>query len=250
MILFDEKKVIKCYKNGSVINNITDYVSGNTQTIIKSPEYLSRTASATGYIGLGEYFTEDCVIEIDFQMTNADGFCTIGDYMRTDNDDWRVFINHAGYPNNYITYDFIRDRKYYVLNSWSDRLHLEIGNYYVKDLTNNTTLITATTKTNFTRPNQMYLFHFDGYTGTQSNVDYGNVYFIKIKKGGVLVKDFIPYTDMQGNYGLYDKVSNTVFTSTGQMTGSSTVNDVVVGSGTTSESKAVFQYITDGNDVQ
>lgn len=244
MIYYNNKRLVKAYKNGAVINKIDDYISGNTQTVIKSPEYVSRTASATGYIPLGEYFTSDCTIEIDFQMTQAKGYCIIGDYMNTDSDDWRLFLNFDVQVNNKLNYDFLTDRKQWTTSGWANRFHLEIGNYYVKNLDTNQTVITATSKTFSARPNQMYLFHFDGYTGSQENLDYGNIYFVKIKKGGVLVKDFIPYTDMQGNYGLYDKVSNTVFLSTGQMTGSSTVNDVVVGSATTSESKTVFQYLT------
>ena len=45
-----------------------------------------------------------------------------------------------------------------------------------------------------------------------------------------MVRDFIPWTDMNGNYGLYDKVNNVTVQSTGQMTASTTVNDVEVGS--------------------
>lgn len=227
-ILYNNKIVKKQYTNGNVINKIPFQVEQSTT--IKSPEYISRTASANGYIGLGEYFTDDCVIEIDFQMTQAKGYCIIGDYMNNDNDDWRLFLNFDVQVNNKLNYDFLNDRKQWTTNGWNNRFHLEIGNYYVKNIDTGSVVINATRKTGFTRPNQMYLFHFDGYTGQQVNLDYGNVYFVKIWKGGLLVKDFIPYTDMNGNYGLYDKVSNTVFSSTGQMTGSSTINDVVIGS--------------------
>lgn len=248
MIYYNSNKIIKAYKGTSVINKMDDYFSGGTEIIIKSPEYISRASNATGYIPLGEYFTSDCVIEIDFQMTQAKGYCIIGDYMNNDNDDWRLFLNFDVQVNNKLNYDFLTDRKQWATSGWGNRFHLEIGNYYVKNLDNGNTVITATSKTFSTRPNQMYLFHFDGYTGSQENLDYGNIYLLKIWKDGVLVKDFIPWTDMQGNYGLYDKISNTVFNSVGQMTGSSIVNDVVVGSGTTSETKAVFQYITDGGE--
>ena len=248
MIYHNNNKIIKAYQNGNLVNKIDKVVSGSTPTVIKSPEYISRTSSATGYLPLGEYFTSDCVIEIDFQMTQAKGYCIIGDYMNTDADDWRLFINFDSQVNNKLNYDFLSDRKQWTTSGWGNRFHIEIGNYYVKNLDNGNAVITATSKSNFTRPNQMYLFHFDGYTGSQQNLDYGNVYFIKIKKGGVLVKDFIPWTDMNGNYGFYDKISDTVYQSVGQMTGSSTVNDVVVGNPTTSESKTIFQYVV--NEVE
>ena len=248
MIYYNNNKIIKAYQNGNLVNKIDKVVSGGTPTVIKSPEYISRTSSATGYLPLGEYFTSDCVIEIDFQMTNAEGYAVIGDIFGTSNNDWRFFLGAYNTQNQIVMYDFKGSRITKNLTSNFLRYHWEIGNYYIKDLETNTNVVTGTAKTNFTRPNEMYLFHIEGNLGSQTNTDYGNVYFIKIKKGGVLVKDFIPWTDMNGNYGFYDKISDTVFQSVGQMTGSSTVNDVVVGSGTTSESKTIFQYITDGTE--
>ena len=243
MIYYNSQKIIKAYQGGNVVNQMNKTVGESTT--IKSPEYISRTASASGYIGLGEYFTDDCVIEIDFQMTQAKGYCIIGDYMNNDNDDWRLFLNFDTQVNNKLNYDFLNDRKQWTTSGWGNRFHLEIGNYYVKNLDTGSVVISATSKTGFTRPNQMYLFHFDGYTGQQPNLDYGNVYFVKIWKGGLLVKDFIPYTEMNGNYGLFDKVSNTIFLSTGQMSGSSNITDYTYGD---EEDKAIFQYVTEGEE--
>ena len=157
MIKFNSKTCKKIYKGGDIVNNITDYVSGNTQTIIKSPEYLSRTASATGYIGLGEYFTSDCTIEIDFQMTNAEGYAVIGDIFGTSNNDWRFFLGAYNTQNQIVMYDFKGNRITKNLTSNYSRYHWEIGNYYIKDLDTNTNVVTGTAKSNFTRPNQMYL---------------------------------------------------------------------------------------------
>lgn len=240
-ILYNNKVVNKQYTNGNIINKIPFQVDNSIT--IKSPEYLERTASANGYIGLGEYFTSDTVIEIDFQMTQAKGNAIIGDYGSNDNDDWRLFLNYDSADNNQISYDFINSRIYYNTGDWSKRFHLEIGNYYIKDLVSGNYWANSTSKSGFSRPNQMYLFHMDG-TQITNNIDYGKVYSLKIKKNNVLVKDFIPYTDMNGNYGLYDKVSNTVFSSTGQMTGSSTINDVVIGS---SSGTIYWQYAEMGS---
>lgn len=211
------------YSGSSWVN--VGEVSGST-IIVKSPEYLSRTSSANGYIALGEYFTENTVIDIDFQMTHPNGNVIIGDYGSNDNDDWRVFLNYYNIINNLLVYDFNNSRQYYNTGNWNQRFHLEIGNYYIKDINTGNYLINSTKKTGFSRPNQMYLFHMEGSQTSSSHDDYGNIYSIKIYQNGVLSKDFIPWTDENGTYALYDKLTNSVFSSTGQMTGSSVVNDI------------------------
>lgn len=240
MIYYNSHKINKLYNGSDLVEQMNKTVGESTT--IKSPEYISRTASASGYIGLGEYFTSDCTIEIDFQMTNAEGYAVIGDIFGTSNNDWRLFLGAYNTQNQIVMYDFKGSRITKNLTSNYLRYHWEIGNYYIKDLETNTNVVTGSAKSNFTRPNEMYLFHIEGNLGAQQNTDYGNVYFIKIKKGGVLVKDFIPYTDMNGNYGLFDKVSNTIFLSTGQMSGSSNVTDYTYGD---EEDKAIFQYVSD-----
>lgn len=227
---FVDDNINKVYRNGRVVYEKVKPL------VIKSPLYLERTASQNGYIGLGEYFQENTTIEIQFQMTQAKGNVIIGDYGSNDLDDWRVFLNYDRQTNNLLVYDFINNtRTTYNTGNWAKMFHLEIGNYYIKDLDNNTTLITGSPKTNFTRPNEMYLFHMDGgqiganseYSMT-ANIDYGHIYLLKIKQDGVLVKDYIPWTDTNGNFGLFDKVAKEVHQSTGQMTGSTTWNDVII----------------------
>ena len=225
-------------------------VSGASITI-KSPEYLERSANADGYMPLGEYFQENTTIDIDFQMTQAKGFCVIGDYFKTDNDDWRVFINYDNSTNNKVNYDFINTRVDWNSGDWSQRFNFEIGNYYIKNLNTGTNVITTSAKTGFTRPNQMYLFHLDTQSGSsiqQPNLDYGHVYSTKIKQNGVLVKDYIPWTDENGNYGFFDKVANEIHYSTGQMTGSSTVYDVTI-TGSTSYPKYYSEKTAPDNNL-
>ena len=207
--------------------------------VIKSPEYLERSASANGYMPLGEFFQENTTIEIDFQMTQAKGFCVIGDYFKTDNDDWRMFINYDVVANNKVNYDFLTERGDWNSGNWAQRFNLELGNYYIKNLDTGTNVISRTAKTGFTRPNQMYLFHLDTQEGSsisQPNLDYGHIYSVKIKQNGVLAKEYIPWTDENGNYGLFDKVEKEIHYSIGQMTGSSTVYDVTI-TGSTSYPK-------------
>ena len=203
-----------------------DQGSIHQTVIIKSPEYLERTENANGYVALEEYLTENTLIYIDFQMTYDIGGCLIGDYGTNDNDDWRFFVNYSDGSYRGMSLDFLSDRIQTIVSNTKLRYQLEIGNYYIKYSGSSTPAAQGTAKTGFTRPNQMYLFHGEG--GQFSNAsDLGKIYALKITKD-TLVKDFIPWTDMEGNYGLYDKVSNRIFHSTGQMSGSTTVNDVPV----------------------
>lgn len=191
----------------------------------KSPEYISRTSVANGYIPLGEYFQENTVIEIDFQLTNTDGFAVVGDYYQNDRDDWRFCLGAHNTSNKQVLYDFDANRLQSALSSNFNRYHWEVGNYYIKDLDTNNYVVSGSPHSNFTRPNQMFLFHMEGTT-SQQNLDYGNVYSIKIYQNGVLVKDFIPWTDGNGNYGLFDKVGKNVHNSVGTMSGSINTTDI------------------------
>ena len=207
--------------SGSAWVNIGE-VSGSSITI-KSPEYLERDASHTGYCDLLETLTEDTKIIIKHRQTNAGGYAIIGDYYNTDNDDWRIF-----FASSTLYYDFITQRKstgktipMQSAEEW------EIGNYYIKNTATGTNYLTGNTQTFSSRPNQMYLYYL---ANAGSGPDYGEVYYIKIFRNDVLVRDFIPWTDMNGNYGLYDKVENQLVHTTGQRTASTVINDVEIGS--------------------
>ena len=198
----------------------------SSSTIIKSPEYIERTSAYEGYCSLLEYLTEDTKIIIKHRQTNAGGGRIIGDYNSNDKDDWRFFFFGTA-----LYYDFITQRtskgKVFPMSAAEE---WEVGNYYIKDTANGTYLINHTTQTFSSRPDHMYLYHSSGVGAGESGTDYGQIWYIKIYKNDVLVRDFIPWTDMNGNYGLYDKVNNVTVQTTGQMTGSTTVNDVEVSS--------------------
>ena len=197
-----------------------------SSTIIKSPEYIERTSAYNGYCSLLEYLTADTKIIIKHRQTKAGGGRIIGDYNTNDADDWRFcFFGSTLY------YDFITERKNtYKPMPMSAAEEWEVGNYYIKDTASGTYLINGTTQTFSSRPDHMYIYHSGGVGAGESGTDYGQIWYIKIYKNDVLVRDFIPWTDMNGNYGLYDKVNNVTVHTTGQMTASTTVNDVEVGS--------------------
>lgn len=211
------------YSNGDWVNR--GEVVGSS-TIIKSPEYIERTSAYSGYCSLLEYLTQDTKIIIKHKQTNAGGGRIIGDSAETDDNDWRFF-----FYGSTLYYDFITKR---ISKSKSMPMtaaeEWEVGNYYIRDTASGTYLINGSTQTFSSRPDHLYIYHSGGVSHGESNADYGQIWYVKIYKNNVLVRDFIPWTDMNGNYGLYDKVNNVTVQTTGQMTASTTVNDVEVGS--------------------
>lgn len=211
------------YTGGSWVN--VGEVSGSSTTI-KSPEYIERTSSYNGYCSLLEYLTEDTKIIVKHKQTNSNGSCFIGDNALSDSNDWRVF-----FYSSTLYYDFITQRKDTSKSMpMTDAEEWEIGNYYIKNTATGTDILTGTTQTFSSRPSPMYIYHLDG---TSDMSDFGQVWYIKIYRGSTLIRDFIPWTDMSGNYGLYDKVENELVHTVGNMTASTTINDVEVGGGYT-----------------
>lgn len=209
--------------NGSEWVNVGKLIG--TSKIIKSPEYIERTSTYNGYCSLLEYLTEDTKFIIKHRQTNGGGGRIIGDYNSNDHDDWRFFF----FDSN-LYYDFITERE--LTNKtmpMSAPEEWEVGNYYIKDTSTGNNLINSTPQTFSSRPDHLYIYHSGGVGAGESGNDYGQIWYIKIYKNNVLVRDFIPWTDMNGNYGLYDKVNNETVQTTGQMTASTTINDVEVG---------------------
>lgn len=196
----------------------------STSITVKSPEYIERTSAYNGYCSLLEYLTQDTKIIIKHKQTNAGGGRIIGDSAITDYDDWRFF-----FYDSKLYYDFIAQR---ISTSKSCPMtaaeEWEVGNYYIKNTGSGTYLINGSTQTFSSRPDHLYIYHSSGDSHGESGNDYGQIWYVKIYKNNVLVRDFIPWTDMNGNYGLYDKVNNVTVQTTGQMTASTTVNDVEV----------------------
>lgn len=209
--------------NGSEWVNVGKLIG--TSKIIKSPEYIERTSTYNGYCSLLEYLTEDTKFIIKHRQTNVGGGRIIGDYNSNDHDDWRFF-----FFSSTLYYDFITERKFTNKTiPMSEPEEWEVGNYYIKDTASGVNLITGTPQTFSSRPDNLYIYHSGGVGAGESGSDYGQIWYIKIYKNNVLVRDFIPWTDMNGNYGLYDKVNGETVQTVGQMTASTTINDVEVG---------------------
>lgn len=205
------------YSGGSWVN--VGELSGSSITI-KSPEYIEKDSSHNGKINLDYVWKTNTKMQFKFYSTNNGGGSMIGEDGMPDNNDCRVF-----FASTSAYFDYGSSRITWSSNGQKNTLYeYEYGNYYIKNMVTSSIKTGTTFSTN--RTNTLTL----GYGSS----DRFRTYYIKIYEGNTLVKDFIPWTDMNGNYGLYDKVSSSVYNvASGTLTGSSNVTDVEVGSGYT-----------------
>ena len=203
------------YSGGSWVN--VGEVSGSTITI-KSPEYIEKDSSHNGKINLNYVWKTNSKMQFKFYSTYNGGGQMIGETGMPDNNDCRMFF--AGIS---AYFDWGSLRITWSLNGMTNKLYeYEYGNYYIKNMVTSTSKTSSTISTS--RTNTLYF--------GLGNTDWFRTYYLKFYDGNTLVKDFIPWTDMNGNYGLFDKVSLSVYNVySGSLTGSSNVTDVEVGGG-------------------
>ena len=203
------------YSGGSWVN--VGEVSGSSITI-KSPEYVGNKSSSNGVINLGVVLKDNTKFQIKFNPTKAGGGAIFGETNApSDNDDYRVF-----WYGTQLYYDYGNNR----LNAnkaINTVYEYEIGNYYIKDLVTSSYVSSGATKSGTATSHTRNIVLF--YT----TVDISNVYYMKVYEGDTLIRDFIPWTDMNGNYGMFDKVSMEVFSPAESLSGSSNVTDVTIG---------------------
>ena len=203
------------YSGGSWVN--VGEVSGSTITI-KSPEYIEKDSSHSGKINLDYVWKTNSKMQFKFYSTNNGGGGMIGEDGMPDNNDCRMF-----FASTTAYFDWGSSRISWSSNGRTNTLYeYEYGNYYIKNMVKSTSKTGSTISTS--RTNTLYF--------GQGSSDRFRTYYLKFYDGDTLVKDFIPWTDMNGNYGLFDKVSLSVYNVvSGSLTGSSNVTDVEVGGG-------------------
>lgn len=162
--------------------------------------YIYRDSSHRGFISdLGVTLKDDTKIEIKLKPTNNGGGMIIGEVNPpNDDDDYRFF-----WYNSRIFYDYGSDRVYSTLVLNTDYV-LEVGNYYVKNLTTGRYILQGDAKSGVATAHTRTLGLF-----REENNDYAWIYYIKVYEGDTLVKDFIPVKSEDGSATLYDKVSKT-----------------------------------------
>lgn len=194
-------------------------VSGSTQ-IIKSPEYIEKDSSHNGKINLDYVWKTNSKMQFKFYSTNNGGGAMIGEDGMPDNNDCRMF-----FASTTAYFDWGSSRISWGSNGQKNTLYeYEYGNYYIKNMVTSASKTSSTISTS--RTNTLYF----GLGGT----DRFRTYYLKFYEGNTLVKDFIPWTDTNGNFGLYEKVSNAIYSAdSGSFTASTVWNDVEVGTGYT-----------------
>ena len=233
-----DKATSKWYK----LNNLNDYeeygVYGEGRnityyegklTIDNGYEYQY---TGSGWVSLGEVtgttftiMSPDTRIQMKLCPTAGAGGFFLADSMASDTQDWRVFFLSSN-----LYYDFIANRENKSGSWFNNIFEWEVGQYYIKDITASTNnVINGTYTGTYERDHTMKLFgaYYQNKLDYSMN-DLGRVYYLKIFKNNVLVRDYIPILS-GGSYSLYDKVTKTSATVYGTLTGSSNVQEVNVG---------------------
>lgn len=162
--------------------------------------YIYRDSSHKGFISdLGVTLKDNTRIEIKLKPTSNGGGMIIGEVNSpNDDDDYRFF-----WFDGLIFYDYGSDRLHLRLDINNDYV-LEVGNYYIKNLTTGKYIFQGNTKSGVATAHTRTLGLFGDV-----NDDYAFIYYIKVYEGDTLVKDFIPSKLEDGSGTLYDTISKT-----------------------------------------
>ena len=254
MIYHNGNKIIKAYKGEDIINNITDYVSGNTPTSrlpegYTEVEYVENTTSA--YTETDFYPTQNTRVVAEMQgtdITNNPRMFGAGAW------NGLAFIaNVERLTSSYVYYfKYGNTTTWYHTNVQADtnkhKFDLNKNQYYIDDV-----LAGTAATTSFTMTYHLGIFNAPNKTSgtgafTLDECFKGKCYSFKVYESDVLVRDLVPCINPSNAVGFYDVVNDTFYGSKNSYTYNA--GNPVTPTGSTSESKAVFQYITDGNDVQ
>ena len=165
---------------------------------------------------------QDTKVQLKVMNLQVTGDVIFGYYTSTDLTDWRLFNysskiyfdipGGSGYGNRLID----NTVNSFPINTIKE---LELGNFYITDLTTNTVLINGTTIANYTGTSSLKLGRYMN-TSTSKN----KWYYIKIYDGEVLARNMQPCIKISTNEpGLYDLVQ-------GKFYGSETETFFVAGS--------------------
>lgn len=163
--------------------------------------YIYRDSSHKGFISdLGVTLKDNTKIEVKLRPTSNGGGMIVGEVNPpNDNDDYRFF-----WYNNRIFYDYGSDRMYTPLAINNDYV-LEVGNYYIKNLTTGNYILQGNAKSGVATAHTRTLGLFGDV-----NEDYAWIYYIKVYEGDTLVKNFVPVKLEDGSaVTLYDTISKT-----------------------------------------
>ena len=166
----------------------------------KETSFIYRDSSHKGFISdLGVTLKDNTKIEVKLKPTSNGGGMIIGEVNPpNDDDDYRFF-----WYGGDIYYDYSSDRKYSRLDINNDYV-FEVGNYYIKNLTNGRYILQGNAKSGVATAHTRTL----GLFGEVNN-DYAWIYYIKVYEGDTIVKNFVPVKLYDGTVTLHDMISNT-----------------------------------------
>lgn len=163
-------------------------------------EYLE--SSGTQWIETGIVPNQNIVAQIKFMNLTITGNCIFG-YQATETSDWRFFNTNGQYY-----FDQYADRIYGAVCPPYTIQELELGDYYVKNLVNNSYIISGT-KVDFTGTTTITL-------NKGSAMSNNRWYYAKIFSSGELVSDLVPcYRKADTVAGMWNRVTNTFITNSG-----------------------------------
>lgn len=182
------------------------WVEIGSTTLTEYPSYVIFDNGDNGTIDLGIPFSPSMRIQLKHMQTGFGGGAIIGDHSANDNDDFRIF----GFSSSTLYFDYINNRgrsnfNKNVIYEW------EIGDYYIKNLTDGSYLINQSS-VNSSRTNNLYLY---GQTHS-SGIDSGYIYYVKIYDGEDLIRDFIPWVE-DDVVGMKDIISYVFYPSEGDV---------------------------------
>lgn len=172
------------------------------------PPYTSEVefieSTGRSWIDTGIIPTTSTKIQCKFRNIEATDDVILGYYAGSDTQDWRIFNGRGAF-----WFDWLPQR----LRGWTPNvgveIEIELGNYYVKDLTNDTIVLAGDHQT------------ADGVTSIKLNYDEGNGhvskngwYWLRVFEGTRLIRDYI--TVRVNDVGcLYDRVEGVIYENQG-----------------------------------
>lgn len=174
-----------------------------TSVTIQSPSYIYNDSNHMFGIPLAFTGSSDARIQIKIKSLNNGGGRVVGDHDGDDQHDYRFFATSGRWYWDINTGRIQGGTASSTVDNW-----LEFGNYYIKDLSTGTNLVTGQTTT-FQRSSTMYLGNNAYDTG---GADRFQLSALTMYHGDTVARDFIPAID-NGEVCLYDKVSNAYFKS-------------------------------------
>ena len=252
---------ISAFENCTAMTFVNIDAVGGTKNTIRTPEYITKNGKST-YLDIDEVFTDDTVIEIEFEKSDSYYYSLIGDTSGKLDLHWNNGRYTAG---NTLFFTYGSGEISGTVPFRNKKMHIQIGNKYVKDLDTDTYLLSGNSVSFTNTSGNIRLFKLS----SAKNLTTANIYSVKIIKGNKIVRDLIPYTNNDNSkYYFFDKITKTIITSTAYysadvdgFSGSSVVNEYVYDDplivsdsafkGCTSLTAATFESsaVTIGNNV-